>query len=284
MRIPTVRVFVSRAESLSPRMRRVTLWGPELAGFASNGLADERVKLLLPQPGQERPVLPEPEVDETGFRYPPGSVRPIARTLTVRRFDQDALELDLDIALHDGPAATWSVKAQPGDEVGVAGPTGGYDLSAADDHLMVLGDEAALPAIATILERLPNQASAHVLVEVGDPSGELDLPRSERAHVGWLHRDRHRVLPGGLLVDAARSWDWSLVPARVWAAGEALAMRAIRRHLRDVLGLPRERYQVVGYWRQRLSEEQAIETHLAAQSAARAAGASEDEVDDAGLY
>lgn len=89
---------------------------------------------------------------------------------------------------------------------------------------------------------------------------------------------------GAALVRAVREATWPSEPPRVWAAGEAFAMRAIRRHLRDELGLPRERYRVVGYWRHALSEDEAIEAHLAAQDAARGAGASEEEIEDAGLY
>ena len=85
-------------------------------------------------------------------------------------------------------------------------------------------------------------------------------------------------------MEAVREFDWPRAPVRVWAAGEALAMRSIRRYLRDDRALPRDHYQVVGYWRDRLSEDQAIEAHLEAQRKARAAGASDDQVDDAGLY
>jgi NADPH-dependent ferric siderophore reductase len=260
MRIPTYDAAVVRARSLTPRMRRVTVRSPAFERFATRDLADERVKLLLPRPGE----------------------RPISRTLTVRRFDRRALELDIDIAVHDGPASVWSLHAREGDPIGIMGATGGYELDGGR-HLLV-GDEAALPGIATILERLADTASADVLVEVGDASAELELDTSARARITWLHRDRHHARPGALLVGAVLGYRWPKAPVRVWAAGEALAMRAIRRHLRDELGLPRERYQVVGYWRDRLNEDQAIEKHLEAQRRARAAGASEDEIDDAGLY
>jgi NADPH-dependent ferric siderophore reductase len=242
-------------------MRRVTVRSPAFERFATRDLADERVKLLLPRPGQ----------------------RPLSRTLTVRRFDRRALELDLDIAVHDGAASAWSLHAREGDEIAILGATGGYELDGGGHHLLV-GDEAALPGIATILERLAGAARADVLVEVADRSAELELETRAAARITWLHRDRHNARPGALLVGAVLGYRWPHAPVRVWAGGEALAMRAIRRHLRDELGMPRERYQVVGYWRNRLSEDQAIETHLEAQRIARAAGASEDEIDDAGLY
>jgi NADPH-dependent ferric siderophore reductase len=244
-------------------MRRVTLRGAELRRFQTNGEADERVRLNLPAKDGGRPV---------------------SRTLTVRRFDPDALELDLDIALHDGPAASWSLTADVGEKVGIAGATGGYDLDGGPSRHLLVGDEAALPAIATILERLGEDARADVLLEAGDPSAELPLDTAADAEIAWLYRDGNGARPGELLVDAVLSYDWPAEPVRVWAAGESFAMRAIRRHVRDEIGVPHDLFRVVGYWRERLTEDQAIETHLEAQRVARDRGASDDEIHDAGLY
>jgi NADPH-dependent ferric siderophore reductase len=267
MDIPTYSAAVLRTSWVSGRMRRVTLGGPGLAGFASRGLPDERIRLLLPPPGR---WLADGE--------------PLRRTFTVRSFDPDAVELDVDFALHDGPAAAWSLAAREGEEIGVAGPTGGYGPGVRPGHHLLLGDEAALPALATILERLPAGARADVFAEVADASAEVSVGWRADVNLTWLHRNGPGTPAGSLLVQAARAFDWSRAQVQVWAAGEALAMRAMRRLVRDEVGLPRHRYQVVGYWRDRLSEDEAIEAHFRAQDAARAWGASEDEIDDAGLY
>jgi NADPH-dependent ferric siderophore reductase len=280
MAIPSYHAVVIDTTPITPCMLRVTVGGPGLRGFASRDLPDERIKLLLAPPGEQRPALPE--IDEHGFHWAPGAPRPLTRTFTVRRFDPATFELDIDVALHNGPAAAWALRAQPGDELGISGPTGGYDAAARDARHVLIGDEAALPAIATILERLPSTARADVLAETRDADGELPLDSAAEMRVTWLHGNGHG--PTARLVEAVHQYAWDSEDVQVWAAGEALAMRAIRRHLRDQLGLPHERFQVVGYWRDRLSEDQAIDAHYAAQEAARRAGASEHEIDDAGLY
>jgi NADPH-dependent ferric siderophore reductase len=267
MDIPTYTAVVVRTSWVSRRMRRVTLGGAGLAGFASRDLPDERIRLLLPPPGRRRT-----------------DGQPTRRTFTVRRFDPAAVELDVDFALHDGPAAAWSLDAREHDEIAVSGPTGGYEPGVWPGHHLLVGDEAALPALATILERLPADASAHVFAEVADASAEVSIDSRADVDLRWLHRNGSGMPAGGLLVRAARAFDWSLPQVQVWAAGEALAMREMRRLVRDEVGLPRHRYQVVGYWRDRLSEDEAIEAHFRGQDAARASGASEDEIDDAGLY
>ncbi len=279
MAIGSYRATVVRTCSVTPRMRRVTVGGAGLEGFASSGSPTERVKLLLAGPGQERPDVPV--VSERGFSYPPGARRPIMRTLTLRRFDPDALELDLDIVVHDGLASAWSVTARPGEEVGVLGPAGGFALAADGERYLLAGDETALPAIATILERLPGGASADVFVEVESSSAAVALPSAAGTRISWLHRNGSAS--GEELVAAVRAFDWPPAPVYVWAAGESLAMRDMRRHLREDLGLPRERYEITGHWRERLTEDEAAEAEFRAIAAARAAGASDEELADAGL-
>ena len=56
------------------------------------------------------------------FLLPDGR-RATIRTLTPRRFDRTALELDLDIVLHGGGVAGgWATSAGPGDEAAISGP------------------------------------------------------------------------------------------------------------------------------------------------------------------
>ncbi|MFP3374577.1 siderophore-interacting protein, partial [Pseudomonas sp. SIMBA_068] len=50
------RLEVLRVVDLTPRMRRITLGGPELAGFISLG-SDDHVKLLFPQNAEQQAAL-----------------------------------------------------------------------------------------------------------------------------------------------------------------------------------------------------------------------------------
>ena len=191
MAVPSYHAVVVRTRAVTPRMQRVTVGGPGLEGFASRGVPDERVKLLLPQPGQERPALPV--VDERGFGFAPGEERPTMRSFTLRRFDPATLELDLDFVTHDGHASAWARAARAGDAVGIMGPAGGYEPGAGARHHLLAGDETALPAIATILASLPAGTRADVLVEVcrcergaaarrpGRRARELAAPQRRRA-------------------------------------------------------------------------------------------------------
>jgi NADPH-dependent ferric siderophore reductase len=239
---PFRRAEVVASSLRTPRLRRVTVAGPALVGLDPPQPAAS-VRFLLPHHGDL--VLPEWNGNE--FLHADGS-RPHLRTLTPLRVDPEVGEVDVDIVLHgDGPLATWAVDAAVGDQVAVSGTGRGYQIDPDARALLLAGDESALPAIATILDALPDQVSGHVIVELGDPSGEVELPRRTAVVVDW-HVLAAGARPGDALVDAVTT---ATVPddARVWVAGEAAAVQKIRRHLFDELALDRRRCTVRGYWK-----------------------------------
>jgi NADPH-dependent ferric siderophore reductase len=167
------------------------------------------------------------------------------------------------------------------------GPHGGLEfVSSVADDLLLAGDETALPAIAAILERLPGHATGTALIEVPDVADVITLAAPPGIRVAWLPRNGADC--GERLTAAATAWrpgsgasevagqgmadpdeadrqeeilwdvpemtneDATAVVAhgiRAWVAGEAAAVRAIRRHLVGPCGLPRSVVAFMGYWR-----------------------------------
>jgi NADPH-dependent ferric siderophore reductase len=242
----TLRVL--RATAVTPKMVRVTLGGEELAGFPGHG-PDQRIKMFFPVEGQARPAMPR--ASSGGPVWPPGQARPIIRTYTVRRHDPEAGELDVDFVLHGahGPAAAWAAEASPGDWVGVSEPGGRYEPNPATDSHLVIGDESALPAIATVLAALPASTSAEVFVEVADAQEEQPLPSLATARVHWLHRGSRA--PGEALVEAVLAAPAPEGHCQAWLSAEAAAVRDIRAFLIDERGLSRRQVYATGYWRAR---------------------------------
>lgn len=230
---------------LSTRLVRVTLAGPDLVGFEVDEPAAS-VRLLLPSAGRSDLVLPEWNGNE--FLLPDGE-RPAIRTLTPRRADPEAGELDVDVVVHGGGVASpWAEAAQPGDPAAVSGPGRGYAIDESAPGFLLGGDETAIPAISQLLEALPADRPVQVHIEVASPDARLPLPDHPRGTVEW-HDLPAGAAPGDALVAAIRAAD--LPPGgRVWAAGEAAAMQRIRRHLFDERGVPRRETTVRGYWKQ----------------------------------
>lgn len=237
---------VRRSRRITPRMIRVTLGGEELDGFGGDG-PDRRIKMFFPVPGQDRPAVPR--ATSGGPLWPAGEARPTIRTYTVRRFDPGTGELDVDFVLHGGhgPAAAWASTAEPGSWVGVSEPGGRYVPDPAADFHLVIGDETALPAVATVLGALPPGVPAFAILEVADAAEEQALPGA--AAISWVHR-AHRE-PGEPLAAAVRAAQLPPGAGQAWLAGESTCVKELRRHLLTDRALDRRRVYATAYWRAR---------------------------------
>ncbi|MDX5576563.1 siderophore-interacting protein [Streptomyces sp. ID01-9D] len=280
--MPVSYVRVTGVERITPRTARVGFTGEALPRLLE-GRPDQQMKLCLPREGRSvrEGLLPERDADDPyGMRWYeaflaiPEADRPWMRGFTVRSYDRERNVMAVDFVLHgaDGPASRWGAAARPGDVLGMVGPSSLYarPLPAAR-RMLLAGDESALPAIATVLEALPAGTEAVVYAEVADAAEERGLPSAGGgAEVRWVHRDR-----GGALVDAVRDSGADLdgVDA-AWVAGEASAVRALRRHLVEDRRLPKAAVEFSGYWRRALTQDDAPTEEDLAWAAERAADAS----------
>jgi NADPH-dependent ferric siderophore reductase len=241
---------VVRTAMIGSGLLRVTLGGPGTAGFEAHA-PDEHVKVLFPELDDE-PRLPVPDGDL--LRWPKPS--PTSREYTVRRYDPSSGELDLDVALHGGGlGANWARAVTPGTLVHVAGPPGGLIVPHSYDRYLLAGDLTALPAIARWLEELPRTAVGWAFIEVADAGEEIELSAPEGVDVHWLHRGAAAPGTADLLAPAVRAIE---VPAGdrlyAWVAGEAGAIKPLRRWLRDELGLGNADHDVTGYWKRGVAD------------------------------
>ncbi len=238
------RAVVRAVEPITSRLTRVIVEGPELEGLVAEEPAAS-VRLLLPSPGRDGLVVPTWNGNE--FLLPDGS-RPVIRTFTPYRTDPVAGTLEVWVVLHEGGLASdWAAAAPVDGELAVSGPGRGYAIGAGAPGFLLAGDESALPAIAQLLEVLPDGTPVRVLVEVARPEARLALPGSPAATVTW-HDLAPGARPGDALVGAVRAVD--IDPGtRIWVAGEAAAVQRIRRHLFDERGFTRADAVVRGYWK-----------------------------------
>lgn len=230
-------------------LRCITFGGGDLASFAPIG-PDTFLALLLPPPGRDELTIDASFTWEQ-WEAMPEADRPVGAYYTVRRWRPDAAELDMLFVLHgdEGHASAWAARARPGDPVGLWGPRTMWHPPADPAWYLLVADDTGLPAVAGILEQLPERATVRVLAEVDDASTHQELPVRPGCEVTWLHRDGAPAGTTTLLVDAVRRLEWPPGTPYAWGGGESRAMTAVRRHLRREVGLPREAVSMVAYWR-----------------------------------
>ena len=211
-------VEVARSERLGPSFVRVTFTGECLRAFGAGGV-DQRVKLLLPQPGRTVADIPSGPDWYPAWQAMPQERRPTMRTYTVRTHRPEVAELDIDFVLHGadgghgGPASAWAAKVRPGDTAALVGPdrpgNGGmwgcaWSPPETARRLIIAGDETAVPAVASIIESLSPQARGVVCVEVPVAGDRQDWDVPDRVEVRWLvRRDGTGSAPHGSLLEAA---------------------------------------------------------------------------------
>ncbi len=206
---------VLRREPLSDHLVRLVLGGPGLSGFASTGIPDEWVGLVVP--GQFQ-----------------------SRYYTVRSWTGG--ELTLDVVVHDvGLVTEWAAGDVVGDTVTITEAKGSFALPDDAAWVLLVGDLTAMPAMARIAESVA--VPTRIWAEVPDELGGY-LP--DGADVTWL------TPPGdgqSRLAEAVETIDWPAGDGYFWMAGESAQMRAIRKHLMRERRLPSTAYDVMGYWR-----------------------------------
>ncbi|GAA4975929.1 hypothetical protein GCM10023205_48670 [Yinghuangia aomiensis] len=254
-------VTVAANRPLSPNATRITFASADLAHFVVGG-PDQRVKLFVPRgPGPAPRIAPGAATWREALEAIPEELRPYQRTYTVRAHRPDPPTIDIDFALHDpgGPASRWARNAGPGDELDLLGPTiarnGGYGFAPSlGSHLLLVGDQAALPAVGAVIESLPADARGHAFVSVPTAADIQHLAAPRGVNLTWLPgADSHRIL------EAVQGADLPS-PTYAWLAGEASGVRALRRHLVGERGVDRRSVAFQGYWRIGHTEETAHDT------------------------
>lgn len=242
---PTHHTRVADVVDLTDHLRAITLHGG-LGQFESHG-GDQWLALVVPQPGSTR--LPDDLTIQQWQAMDPDA-RPPAATYTVRRFDAQRHELELWVVLHDHDrgVAAWARDAGVGDHVAVTSPHRSLHWPDDLDHVLLAGDETALPAIAALLDELVGMpaVTVDVVVETVDATHALDLPGDHDTTVHWVFRGDDPPGTGSYLLDAVADLD---LPADtfVFGATDTVRARELRGRLRSG-GLDRRRVVVTGYW------------------------------------
>lgn len=243
---------VVAVHDVTPRMRRITLGGPEFGAFERDGLAlgafhapmfDDHVKAIFADEADLPAALPTQLAHGIEWNVAPAR---IARDYTPRRVDHERGEVAFDFVLHGhGPAATWARDAAPGDALWIVGPKSSIVLPDALDWIALIGDETALPAIGRFLDERPTAAPARIVITVSSPRERQELALRDGDTIEWVVAE---PTDRAALERAARDAIPEQGDGFCWAAGESRTLLPIRRLASRERGLPKSRISITGYW------------------------------------
>ena len=241
---------------LKPRLHRLTFHSPAFSDYPLAG-PDEYFGLLMPQDKQEFSPFP---VDDANVRAAvtrlPDDIRPALRWYTIRKLNQKACTIDVDVVTHgdNGPGSRWILNAQPGDTAGIY--TGQARWQAPKKSQLLLADASALPALWHILEHYEACSpetldSVDVVAMIAD-----DAEVEDGFEEAW--RDKVRSLtmvlaPHGEHCTRARQllgsrFTADTAPDSVWVSGEGDLAKAVRSLAVHYWGVPREDVIWSVYW------------------------------------
>lgn len=253
---------VQDKKQLSPHMIRLVLGGPGFAAieFKSVGespATDQYIKLYFLPPGLETDDQ-LPEGLDLSRPYDMDALRehldtdqmPATRTYTIRHVDHENSQIWVDFVVHGdvGRAGVWAKNARVGDLISFSGPGSGYAPRQEADWHLLAGDEAALPAIASALEGMPENARGVAVVEVRDAAERQPLDVPAGMDLVWLHREADFSPETTMLAEYLAELTIPEGDVQVFIHGEREQMKAVRRLLIQERGMERRGMSLSAYW------------------------------------
>ena len=177
---------------------------------------------------------------------------PLLRTYSIRHLDTARDELCIEFVFHetDGPGSAFGRTAREGSAARLRGP--GHLGIARCARCCLVADHCGIPALAHLLEHLPEETVGTALIEVPDASEIRSLAAPRGVEIEWLVRVEGE--PGRLAERVARFEPGGGDETLLWAGAEATIARAVRRTGRTQWALPPSQCQVLNYWRAGRSE------------------------------
>lgn len=208
------------------------------------------LKLLFAEPSTGKIIFPQ--LDENNKIVINDKIRQLARSYSIRHYDETTQQLTIDFAIHqEGLASVWAQQAKINDQIGIVGTAA--KLMFNQQSLVLIGDITAVPAICYTLEHLPNNVTAQAFVEVNHSTDIMALPANPNANVSWLIRDVNQ--PNQFIEAIKKANIVNSDNLLIWGGMERDLAQQIRHTLKDKYpNLPPDAFHIISYWRQGFAE------------------------------
>lgn len=224
---------VERVEMLARRTRRIELVGTDLADLAWTPGQNVSVFLADPATLAQRQEVP----------------RDLRRSYSVWDYDCRGR---LEIAVYDhgggeGPGAAWARQVGPGDAAVVTRPEGRLMVRSDPGLHLFVGEDTAAVSFGAMLRALPVSTPVRGVIECDEEDDRLPLPRA--ADLTWVHRRGASAAQSRLVTSTLAALDLSGEElGAAYVVGEVRTCQAVRRHLLEERGWPRQKVLVRAFW------------------------------------
>ena len=244
--IPTFYTKVAAVSSLNDGLLEVELEGG-LGEFATSG-GDQFFYMMMPRAGAD----PIPDgYTMADYMAQADDERPMGAYYTVRRWDAERRRMTIWVVVHghDAGAGGWFERCRVGDRLVIWGPRHSFSPPVEARQQLLVADETGLAAVVALLEETPTGRASTVLLETTDEQHTIDLSGFPDATVRWLFRGDDEAGTGDALLRAVREGDLDPAGLVAFGAAESRQITAVRRYLRDEVGMPAASVFMTGYWR-----------------------------------
>lgn len=197
---------------------RVTLRPDRIAPFGDTAI---HFRFVLPAADNTAPEWPGVQPNGS-TRWPSGDQALHRPVYTIRHLDAQAGTIVVDLFRHDGGrACNWARLALTGDRVAMMGPGGGV-IEAAE--AILCGDETAYPAIARLLEALPQHSRGKLLLLNQSGARDYPMPVHPGFSLRWIGPGDQADLSAQAIAALEEATDPYL-----WFAAESRLVTALRK-------------------------------------------------------
>ncbi|MEM7731944.1 MAG: siderophore-interacting protein [Pseudomonadota bacterium] len=224
---------VVETQKLCTEFQRVTLRLERPEAFAAEDAIHFRI--LLPEPENTNPEYPT-LAPNGSTKWPKGSKALHRPVYTARRATGDLVEMD--VFIHEGGrACQWAGSVMPGNKLAIIGPGGGGIVNRGP--VVLAGDETAYPAIARIMDNLPEGTTGKAILLSHEGHRDYPFPDEHGLDVVWV--DKKTFAP------ATRDALGASPEAHVWIAAERGQTGKIAGSA-ELKAIPKTQRYIAGYW------------------------------------
>ena len=244
-------VHLTSKTYLTPHYLRLTFRCDDIEPFLEVPFGVNN-KIFIPPHGHASVEMPVFNDETKQWEISDESLRPTTRTYTHRAINIEKKELTVDFAMHEGDsiACNWAKDADIGDQIGLAMKLKHRNvLPEGTQEFLFVTDMTGIPAVSSLVAKLPTDSKAHIITEVLTPEDILETYYHSQAALSteWLVNPTPEK--GSELSNASQQkWKTLTAPHFTHITAEYHTVKSLRDFLRHEQQQTSKEFYACAYW------------------------------------